>query len=65
VASTPTQADQPSGPALALGQAQWSPWSGSPARSGVSSHNNASPPGGVIIIDADNDKYDNDDFYWD
>jgi hypothetical protein len=41
-------------------RAQWSLWPESPARSGVSTRNRASLPGGVIVIDGDNDE-----FYWD
>jgi hypothetical protein len=44
---------RPLEPRSAWERAQWSPWSESPVRSGVSSHNSASLHGGVIVIDAD------------
>jgi ribosomal 30S subunit maturation factor RimM len=43
-----------------------SPWLKSLARSGISSRSSASPLGGVIVIDIDDQEDDGDeDFYWD
>jgi hypothetical protein len=51
-------------PRSAWERVQWSPWTESPARSGVSSRNNASPPGGVIVVDTyDQEDSDDEDFY--
>jgi hypothetical protein len=53
------QAANPLDPRLAWEEAQWSPWPESPTRS---SHNNASPPGGVIDAHA---QEDDDEVNWD